>query len=683
MLTLILLNFPVILFALAIISARGKHLSSADKFLTLFLVYFSYIIIAEQSLGIIGLLTLRNLFIVNLCVLCSVCFFHRKLRVVEVIDGYTRRLISELKVSRFTLFVLAVIIGFSLAKLYVNLINPPFGWDSLNYHFTFAVEWLKNKNLSTPLVVSDIPCPTYFPLNGSLIYLWFIYPFHNVFLADLGQAPFYFMALLAIYSICRKLDVSREIAFLAAVVMAITPNYFKQLSIAYVDLMVCAWFLLALNYLLSFYEDANWENTCLFSLSLGMLIGTKTMGLTYGFILVLFFLYLIVRKLDRKGIYKIATFAILLAVTGGFSYIRNFVLTGNPLYPLSLKFNSLSLPGVMEKSNFVAFVNKSDFAFSTMLFHEGLGAGTLIFIIPGLLLFLYGSIVKRRIAFREVLLIACFIFIYVVYRYVISVPNVRYFYPALGVGFIMAFVALSNIRLPIRILKIIVAICVLASIPELAKPKFPEFTAALITTLFVFIILLGGFRFVQKRIVGVGLLCVLAVLVVLTIESRNYRQNEFSRYAASRKYSGFWPDAVQAWAWLSQKSDGNNIAYVGRPVPLPLYGRDLRNNVYYCSVNGIDPMFIHYQKNAWYSWDNHSESMHRSFEEPNNYRGGANYDLWLRNLRKRKTDYLFIYSLHQTKNIAFPIEEKWASAHPAIFKLVYNNDTIHIYKLTL
>ena len=73
--------------------------------------------------------------------------------------------------------------------------------------------------------------------------------------------------------------------------------------------------------------------------------------------------------------------------------------------------------------------------------------------------------------------------------------------------------------------------------------------------------------------------------------------------------------------------------------------------------------------------------MHRSFEEPNNYRGNADYSVWLSNLNKRKTEYLFIYSLHHTKKVEFPIEEEWARSNPGEFKQVFNNQTIRIYKL--
>jgi hypothetical protein len=147
------------------------------------------------------------------------------------------------------------------------------------------------------------------------------------------------------------------------------------------------------------------------------------------------------------------------------------------------------------------------------------------------------------------------------------------------------------------------------------------------------------------------------------------------------KYSGFWPDATKAWDWLNSNTDGNNIAYVGRPVPFPLYGSGLKNNVYYVSVNKTDPARLHFFKNSKYRWDGSFEAWHKNLEAGGNYRFGASYETWLDNLSKRKTDYLFIYLLHQTKDIIFPLEDSWARAHPDKFKKVFSNPTTHIYKI--
>lgn len=148
-----------------------------------------------------------------------------------------------------------------------------------------------------------------------------------------------------------------------------------------------------------------------------------------------------------------------------------------------------------------------------------------------------------------------------------------------------------------------------------------------------------------------------------------------------RKYSGFWPDATKAWEWLNSNTSGNNIAFVGRAVPYPLYGSSLKNNVYYVSVNKVQPAKLHYFKDSWYEWGIGFESLLKSVEQENNYRGGADYIIWLENLSRMNTDYLFIYSLQQTKETIFPVEDNWAKLNPDKFNLLFSNTIVHIYKL--
>jgi hypothetical protein len=577
-------------------------------------------------------------------------------------------------------FLFSVVLGFTFVKLYYNLINPPFGWDSLNYHFTFAVEWLKNKNLNTPLVISDNPCPTYFPINGSLIYLWFIFPFKSVFLADIGQAPFFILAGLSAYSLSRKMGLPKQWAFFVAILMSTTPNYFKQLSIAYVDIMVCAWYLTALNFLIGIKINYKFRNIIIFSLSLGMLIGTKTIALVYSFILIIFFIYILIKKGLRSIslLYAAIIFATLIFITGSFSYIRNFIQTGNPLFPNLLKvFNLVIFKGVMDKTNFIAFKSLEDYSLYKILFSEGMGAGIIIFVIPGIILFLFLMLKKRNII--NLLLASSFIYIYIIYRYIFSFPNIRYLYSIVGIGYIMAFYSLYNLNFPRRILNWLVVICAISFMPEMARRL--ELVYAITASLILFAIMPIVLKFLRKHLIVSIILAVIFICVFINIASNNYNRNEYKSYIKTIKFTGFWPDAVKAWEWLNSHTTGNNIAYIGRPVPFPLYGTNFKNNVFYVSINRVDPVKLHYFPYGCYRWSSDFYSMHKSFEEKGNYRSGGDYSIWLGNLTRRKVDYLFIYSLHQTKEVIFPIEDNWAAGHPQQFRLAYENPTVHIYEI--
>ncbi|MCK9603764.1 MAG: hypothetical protein M0R66_05330 [Candidatus Omnitrophica bacterium] len=683
MITLFLMNIIVGISGFLVIYKVLKFKNFIDSILALFIFCFAQIVFSELLLGILGLLYLENLILINLAILLII-LLATKHKTHSYVPVRIDEIIEESRANKAILLAISVILGFGLAKACVNLFNPPFGWDSLNYHFTFPVEWLKHGNLDNPITIADDPSPSYYPINGSLYFLWLMIPLKNVFLADLGQLPFFILAFLAVFNIARKLKVNRVLSFYAAALFLIIPNFFKQLQIAYVDVMVAALFLACQNFLFLLSREFTFKNTFIYSLSLGLLLGTKTVALPYSILLFIPFVYLWLQNFRKTKLFVFSI--IVIAIWGGFSYIRNFVDTGNPLYPLDFQlFGKAIFKGVMDKSIYSAHFRMEDYALTKLLFHEGLGVQTLLFILPAVFLALPIALIKKRkaINFNLVYFLVMPLLLYLVYRYVIPLANVRYLYPLLGISIVSGFYTLETLRVPRLIIGISVAICTLASMSELAKRQ--ELISSIVITFLLLSILIFLLKYIKFKQVIMKPLFVILFLVLLIFSlaliEKNYLKNEYKRYIKMVKYSGFWPEATKAWDWLNQNTYGNNIAYAGRPVVFPLYGTSFKNNVYYVSVNKIEPAKLHYFKDSRYTWGYDFLSLHKNLEAEGNYRSGAEYSTWLSNLIKRNTEYLFIYSLHQTKEVLFPIEDVWAKENPKEFIPVFNNNIIHVYKI--
>jgi len=685
-----------------------------DSLLSLFILYFSQIVLTELFLGIRGRLFIENAVLLNLVIFLAIwsltrnkessfCFGVGKYKTFlttetsqgrvlssptslanEVSCKITKEQLSQLLGNKIILFAAAIILAFASVKIIINLVNPPFGWDNLNYHFTFPVEWLKHGNLDNPITISDDFSPTYYPINGSLFFLWLIFPFKNVFLADLGQIPFFVLAFLSTYNISKKVGLNKDFSLYAAILFLLIPNFFKQLQIAYVDVMVVSLFLVCLNYLISLYQEFSSKNLLLYSMSLGLFLGTKTVALPYSTLLFLPFILLFLKHSNK---YSLFIFSILIIIAlGGFSYLRNFIETKNPFYPLDFKlFGHSIFKGVIDIDTYRAHFKIKDYSLAKLLFHEGLGVQAILFVLPSIFLALPVTLIKKRKmpGFILTYFLILPVLIYLVYRHIIPLANTRYLYPILGTGMIIGFYTMGILGIPRRLINILVVICVLASMPELAKRQ--ELIASAILAFLLFFLLPPFIKYIeQKWLIKKRLfiyLPLLFIVSVLALLEKDYVNNEYSRYTSMVKYSGFWPDATRAWDWLNRNTQGNNIAYIGRPVPFPLYGTNFKNNVYYVSVNKTEPAKLHYFPNSHYHWGYDFLSMHRNLEEEGNYRADADYSVWLDNLNRRNTDYLFVYSLHQTKEIEFPVEEEWAKNKPGEFKQVFNNQTIRIYKL--
>jgi len=661
-----------------------KFSGLVDSLLAFFILYFAQIVISELILGILGLLYLNNVFLVNLAILLIIYLITKNSTSSFNLEGI-KDTIYGLSENKIILLVVSVILGFALVKIGINLINPPFGWDSLNYHFTFGVEWLKHGNLDTPITISDDPSPSYYPINGSLFYLWLMLPLHSVFLADLGQLPFFILTFLSVYSIGIKLGLGRELAFLSACLFSIIPNYFKQLQIAYVDVMVAGLFLAGVNFLFLLNEAFTLRNVTIYALAVGLLIGTKTVALAYSALLLLPFVYFCFKNIRKSYLFVLVV--LIIACIGGFSYFRNLVDTGNPFYPLDFKILGKTIfKGVMDITVYRAHFKIEDYSIGKLLFHEGLGLQTLLFVLPAVFLTLPAAIIKRKknLDFYQAYFLLIPIFIYLIYRYIIPLANTRYLYPLLGLGIVIGFYLYYLLNVPRRVIQILVILCAIFSMCELAKRQ-----ELIVSTLLVFLLFLTLLFFGKtiKRTLAVLykplpiLFLTFISLTALVALYRDYEKNQFLRYIRMVKYSGFWQDATVAWKWLNDNTAGNNIAYIGRPVPFPLYGANFKNNVYYVSVNKIEPAKLHYFPESRYQWRYDFLTLHKNLEMPGNYRGDADYGIWLNNLLKRNTDFLFIYSLHQTREVAFPLEDYWARLNPDKFIQVFTNQTIHIYKI--
>ncbi len=678
MIIFLLMNLIVIISSFLITYRLFQISNFVDSVLSWFIVYLAQIVFSELLLGISGILYLNNVILVNVVILLIV-WLMAKNKTSSFNLNRTRDIFYELLRNKIILLGVAVILGFALVKVGINLINPPFGWDSLNYHFTFAVEWLKHGNLATPITISDDFAPSYYPINGSLFFLWLILPFKNVFLADLGQAPFFILAFLAVYGISRKIGVNREFSLYAAVLFLLIPNVFKQLEIAYVDVMAAALFLVCINYLFLLTREFSRENVLVYSASLGLLLGTKTIALPYSALLFVPFIYLLCFKNINKSYLFIISISVVV-IFGGFTYIRNFLDTGNPLYPLDFNlWGKTIFKGVIDKSNYSAHFKIGDYRLTKLLFHEGLGAQSLIFILPFIFLALPVAVIKKKksINFNLIYFLLLPVLIYLIYRYIIPLANTRYLYPLLGIGMIIGLYTAQTLNIPRRIVNILVVICFLASMAEIAK--YQELGISIILTCLLFFLLLPVIKYIRQRKIVVSIFII--IICILTLLEKDYIRNEYPRYIKMVKYSGFWLDATKAWNWLNSNTTGNNIAYVARPVPFPLYGSNFKNNVYYVSVNKTEPAKLHYFLDSRYRWGYDFLSLHKNLEEKGNYRSDADYSAWLNNLRKRNTDYLFVYSLHQVEEIAFPMEDKWARDHADKFVPVFANRTIHIYRI--
>jgi len=680
MINFILLNSVVILTSALLVRKVFHAPTVSDRICSFSILFLAQVILTEMVLGIFGKLFLKNLLLLNIFIFLLIFFFLRnKKREPRSVGARDFNWVVENKVM---LFCLASILGFLLVKGIFNLINPPFGWDSLNYHFTFPVEWLKSGSLYNPPTICDDPTPTYYPINNCLYYFWLIAPFKNVFIADLGQIPFLLLSFIACFAIARKFKLSRELSFYAAGLFVIIPNFFKQIEVGYADIMMTALFLVSLNLLFSLNGKFNLKNLILSGVSLGLFFGTKTLSLAYSLALALFVIYILIK--NSKGLKFIgygSLFFTLTVLFGGYGFIRNFILTGNPLFPLNfVLFGKTVFKGVMPTSTYLARWTYEGYNLGKLFFHEGMGMQLLLLIFPATFIAFptalsKGKKEKLNFTLSYFLLLPAILF--AIFTFIIPQLWTRFLYPYLAVGSAVAMYLLSIFKVPIKAIRAVVVICFLASISEFCG--YWELGFSLFAVLVFFFVLPYFFKLLKKRKTRVDMIfSILVVFLVIFVLGQNwYLNHEYERYI---KYAPYWEGAMKGWKWLNDNTSGQRIAYTGRPVPFPLYGRNFKNDVYYASVNNIHPAQLHFYPQGNLDWKEYEyDKIDKMLRRDENYRGKANFNQWYKNITAEETDYLFVYILSEEEYT--PIEDGWAQSHPGKFKLTFDSPDARIYKV--
>jgi len=680
MINFIILNSLVFLSSVILVRKVFRSASFSDRICNFSVLFLAQIVLTEMTLGIFGKLFLENLILLNLFFLLIIFFFLKNkpsgLRSVGARD------FSWVVENKVMLLCLAMTLGFLLVKGLFNLINSPVGWDSLNYHFTFPVEWLKSGSLYMPPTICDDPTPTYYPINNCLYYFWLIAPFKNVFLADLGQIPFLLLSFVACFSIARKFKLTRELSFYSAGLFVIIPNFFKQIEVGYADIIMTALFLTTVNLLFSLDKKFNIKGVILSGISMGLFIGIKTLSVAYSLALGLFIIYILIKK--SKGLKFIGygtLFFGLVVLFGGYGFIRNFILTGNPLFPFNLIiFGKTIFQGVMPKATYLVRWTYEGYNLGKLFFREGMGAQLILLIFPATFLAYPITLIKNRkekLSFSLSYFLLLPAILFAIFTFLIPQLWTRFLYPYLAVGSVVAIYLLNVLKVPIKIIRAIIVVCFLSCIFEFCG--YWELGLSLLAVVGLFFALPYFFKFLKKRKTRVDMLFsfFIVFLVVFVLGQSWYLNHEYQGYI---KYAPYWQGAMKGWKWLDDNTSGQRIAYTGRPVPFPLYGRNFKNDVYYASVNNIHPAQLHFFPKGNLNWKKYEyDEIDRVLRRDENYRGKADFDQWYKNITDEKTDYLFVYIINEEKYA--PIEDQWANYHPDKFKLTFRSPDARIYKI--
>jgi len=683
MIILYFLNLLVIINAILIAkSVYSKHRVS-DKVLISFVIYLAQIIFFILLLGIPGLLTLPNLAVLTLFsfLIAIFIFRHEKTHPFFPYPNFIREALIWISRHRLLTVSISLLLGFSLVKIFHNLINPPFWWGSLIYHYTFPVGWLKSGNLVNLPIAFGCSAFSYIAMNGEFFFFWFMVPLKNFFIADVISYPFYIVGAIACFGIMRKLAISKEIALMGGVLFSLTPQYFKHLLFNGNDIIVVSLFLIALNFVLLLKKDLSFKNIVIAAISLGLLLGTKSTAMIWVPLLMPLVLYFMIKRYKNIGFSGLvllgATFVMLVLIFGGFTYIRNFVETGNPFYPVNYELFGLKLSGAIDFFDLRDNINLLNNNLEEMLFHQSFGLHFIALAFPAFFLSLPIALIKSkfRLSFDTMYLLALPLLMIIGFYAKCPHHTPRLLYPLIGLGTIIGIYTLNNFRLSTKVIRMIIFALIIAAVAELTGHMTLLWSLVISGLIFATLAVVKNtniWRFYRFS----GILFSFIFLIGLIPLENYYEETKYKNYAKTFHWER---DLIEAWNWIYGQTLHNpkNIAYAGSSPILPLYGRKMRNNVHYASVNDKEPYLTNFSK--YFHLQEDFQEWLRLMRQDGCIREKANFSSWLKNLRRKDTDYLFIMCTDDFK--VFPLEDKWAKGHPRTFRLVLANKRVRIYEV--
>ncbi|HEV2843259.1 MAG TPA: glycosyltransferase family 39 protein [Thermoanaerobaculia bacterium] len=233
----------------------------------------------------------------------------------------------------------------------------PYGFDDISYHLAAVAVWLQSGDLRMiRFSVGDASTPFY-PILGEVASWVLFVPFGDSdVVARWTQLPFAIFSFVAVAAIARRLGLSRWNAAFAALLFASIHRVFPVFALgAGNDHSMSFFTLAALDAGLALARRPRRGAAVATGAALGLLLATKYIGVLFTPVIlaVIAAAALIERKRwedVRPSPRALAGLAVLLAgvmaVTGGYTYLRNAAALGNPIFPAPVRIAGAEiLPG--------------------------------------------------------------------------------------------------------------------------------------------------------------------------------------------------------------------------------------------------------------------------------------------------------------------------------------------------
>jgi hypothetical protein len=223
-------------------------------------------------------------------------------------------------------------------------LRPPYDWDGLYYHIPAIHQWVMAARVAFIDGMPDIPFVN-FPMGVELSVYFFHYLTGADWIVNACNLWYWPLAFLALTVIASRLGARGVWPWVAGGLIAGVPVFVSQSVSCYIDPGFAATVMASIAAAGMFVFDgarSRWWNSILLGLAAGLMLGSKGTGLPFAAVVVGVSVAGAAwstglarwrRWLPHAGVVLLVVLAV-----GGYWYARNAIVTGNPVYPIQIKF---------------------------------------------------------------------------------------------------------------------------------------------------------------------------------------------------------------------------------------------------------------------------------------------------------------------------------------------------------
>lgn len=235
--------------------------------------------------------------------------------------------------------LLAILYFLAVIAALVKALAPEIGNDALAYHIAHPKIFVESHKIKAIAYARESLWPYFTEMLFTLGIL-----LRGPVLAKLFHFASAVLLSMGIYAFGEK-HFMRRSGLLAAVIFLLTPAIFTQAGYAYVDITLTLYAFMSLYFFYTWMDNKKLKNILLCGIFCGVCMSIKYLGIFIFICMTVLFLHYYFA--ERKNIIKAFTYFTIMSLLVCLPwYLRSYILTGNPVYPLFQVFfkNAWDMP---------------------------------------------------------------------------------------------------------------------------------------------------------------------------------------------------------------------------------------------------------------------------------------------------------------------------------------------------